>query len=576
MRTLITFYFVLYVGFVAAQNLNFPAQHDNIWISGYEENPLDNSIRHTVIDFHTFPPQVTEQAGDIDILITNVMMSDEEGELLFYSDGEVIQNSFGENLVNGDGIAPDVSVTQKLHEQTMLSVPYPDENNKFFMLHSERTWVLDDEGNTLDDYFAGTFKLYYTTILSDEEVLEKNVTILNDTIDFGKLTTCKHANGRDWWFLVPEYWSNKFYRYLLTPNGLDTLPIQTIGDRELPGLGAAVFTSDGSKYISTGSRGSNPDTANITIFDFDRCTGLLSNQQQLTLDDTNFGHPIAVSPSSQYLYFYHNSKFRQYDLWAEDIFATEHTTEGAFPAPFLFQLAPDGKIYMTSYTGQDNFHIINDPDFPEEMSGLEYNGFTIPNKNYASLPYFPNYRLGPIDGSTCDTLGIDNLPVANFRHETFTDTVYFRDLSAGEPTDWYWTFGDEENSSEKHNNHIYSSGGLYEVCLTVSNENGSDTWCDSVQILTTSAVEQQELSIESSIFPNPSDGLVLLQTEQNLPPDSHFKVYDQAGRLVFDKELQSGFDKQNIELYDLSNGMYFYEILLSDFVIGKGKLVIGR
>ena len=80
----------------------------------------------------------------------------------------------------------------------------------------------------------------------------------------------------------------------------------------------------------------------------------------------------------------------------------------------------------------------------------------------------------------------------------------------------------------------------------------------------------------SSIFPNPSDGLVLLQTGQNLPQDSHFKVYDQAGRLVFRKELQSGFDKQNIELYELPTGMYFYEILLSDFVIGNGKLVIGR
>ena len=89
-------------------------------------------------------------------------------------------------------------------------------------------------------------------------------------------------------------------------------------------------------------------------------------------------------------------------------------------------------------------------------------------------------------------------------------------------------------------------------------------------------VEQQQLTIESSIFPNPSDGLVLLQTEQNLPPDSHFKVYDQAGRLVFEKELQSGLDKQNIEMYDLQTGMYFYEVLLSDFVIGNGKLVISK
>ncbi len=82
--------------------------------------------------------------------------------------------------------------------------------------------------------------------------------------------------------------------------------------------------------------------------------------------------------------------------------------------------------------------------------------------------------------------------------------------------------------------------------------------------------------VKSSIFPNPSNGLVLLQTEQNLPPDSHFKIYDQSGRLVFEKELQSGFDKQNIEMYDLSNGMYFYEILLSGFVIGNGKLVINK
>ena len=260
----------------------------------------------------------------------------------------------------------------------------------------------------------------------------------------------------------------------------------------------------------------------------------------------------------------------------DDIFATEHTTPSEPLPPFLSQLGPDGKIYMISYFQTNTYHVIHDPDFSEEMSKIESNAFTIPNKNYANIPYFPNYRLGPIDGSLCDSLGIDNLPVANFRHETFTDTVHFRDLSAGEPTDWYWTFGDEESSNEKHNNHIYASGGLYEVCLTVSNQNGSDTWCDTVQILTTSAVEQQELSVESSIFPNPSDGLILLQTGQNLPRDSHFKVYDQAGRLVFEKALQSGFDKQNIEMYDLSNGIYFYEIFLSDFVIGNGKLVIVR
>ncbi|MBK8966601.1 MAG: hypothetical protein IPM36_07930 [Lewinellaceae bacterium] len=58
------------------------------------------------------------------------------------------------------------------------------------------------------------------------------------------------------------------------------------------------------------------------------------------------------------------------------------------------------------------------------------------------MPNFPNYRLGPLDGSPCDTLGLDNLPAAHFRWE-FWDTltplnVSFTDLSIYEPATWQW------------------------------------------------------------------------------------------------------------------------------------------
>ena len=133
MRTLITFCFVLCVGYLAAQNPNLPTQHDYTWISGYEKNTPDTMRKHTIIDFNTSPPQITEQLGNISFAITNLMMSDNEGELSFYSEGQVIQNKFGETLENGDDIAPDMSMTQKLREQTMLSVPYPENNNKYFV-----------------------------------------------------------------------------------------------------------------------------------------------------------------------------------------------------------------------------------------------------------------------------------------------------------------------------------------------------------------------------------------------------------------------------------------------------------
>lgn len=32
-----------------------------------------------------------------------------------------------------------------------------------------------------------------------------------------------------------------------------------------------------------------------------------------------------------------------------------------------------------------------------------------------TMPNYPNYRLGPLDGSPCDTLGLNNIPLAAFR-----------------------------------------------------------------------------------------------------------------------------------------------------------------
>jgi hypothetical protein len=37
-------------------------------------------------------------------------------------------------------------------------------------------------------------------------------------------------------------------------------------------------------------------------------------------------------------------------------------------------------------------------------SGFNYAGLNIINTNAGAIPYFPNYRLGPITGSVCDSL----------------------------------------------------------------------------------------------------------------------------------------------------------------------------
>ena len=60
---------------------------------------------------------------------------------------------------------------------------------------------------------------------------------------------------------------------------------------------------------------------------------------------------------------------------------------------------------------------------------------------HSNLPTFPNYRLGPIDGSESDSLDIDNIPVAEFRYDQDTMNyrcIDFTNLSWYEPEEFWW------------------------------------------------------------------------------------------------------------------------------------------
>ena len=80
--------------------------------------------------------------------------------------------------------------------------------------------------------------------------------------------------------------------------------------------------------------------------------------------------------------------------------------------------------------------------------------------------------------STCENVTGDDL-IANFTADTTSGysplTVNFNDTSQGEPTEWYWDFGDGSNSTEQNPVHTYLLTGKYNVTLTVTNDMGNDT-----------------------------------------------------------------------------------------------------
>src|SRR4030095_3575322 len=97
---------------------------------------------------------------------------------------------------------------------------------------------------------------------------KNNIHIIEDTITQGRLTACKHANGRDWWVITHKFYSDIYYKVLVQPDTTIVIsqaigPIETSNDI----LGMAKFSADGNKYCFL-----NNDLT-LDLLDFDRCTG---------------------------------------------------------------------------------------------------------------------------------------------------------------------------------------------------------------------------------------------------------------------------------------------------------------
>ncbi|MBK7390312.1 MAG: hypothetical protein IPI23_14930 [Bacteroidetes bacterium] len=218
---------------------------------------------------------------------------------------------------------------------------------------------------------------------------EKGVILITDTLFTGKMTACRHGNGRDWWVLTHKYDSDIFYRLLITPDTIMVDSLQ-IGSHVLWDFGGqAIFSPDGNKYALI--------TQNllVDIFDFDRCTGSLSNHVTTLIPDSvngNFG--ASISNNNRFLYVGSFYKIWQFDLFASDIpnsiiqVAQWDTVSSPFPTLFfLHQLAPDGKIYLSTWNGCDVLHVIESPDSLGLACVLQ-NEILLPRAN-VSVPISP-------------------------------------------------------------------------------------------------------------------------------------------------------------------------------------------
>jgi hypothetical protein len=173
-------------------------------------------------------------------------------------------------------------------------------------------------------------------------------------------------------------------------------------------FGPLKFSQDGSKLLSLAIY------TGVNIFDFDRCTGVITNPviipNHMLADSGWICEGLATSDNSRYLYVCMTKYVYQYDLWATDIAASVQTIavyDGyAAPAGSVFYTAqngPDGKIYISCGNTETDYHVIHKPEGRGDSCYFEQHSIHLPTPS-AGVPSYPNYRLGALPASACDTL----------------------------------------------------------------------------------------------------------------------------------------------------------------------------
>ncbi len=179
--------------------LAFPQGEANIWYFGDKAG----------LDFNSGSP-VALTNGQMTTDEGCAVLSNNLGQLLFYTDGITIYNKNHQVMLNGTGLLGHPSSTQ-----SATIVPKPGSTNLYYVF----TQTVN----------AGPNGLRYSVIDLNLDgglggvTSDKNVFVTAPSCE--KLAVVKHANNVDFWILVHGWNNNIISSYLLTSTGLSTTPI---------------------------------------------------------------------------------------------------------------------------------------------------------------------------------------------------------------------------------------------------------------------------------------------------------------------------------------------------------------
>ncbi len=393
-------------------------------------------------------------------------IADENGKLLFYTDGRRVFNRQHRIMPNGSDLAGSVSSTQSA---VIIKSSASDSIYYIFTVGAER----QETG------------LCYSVVNMKKEaglgdIIEKNKQILSGAYE--KIGAVNHCNNRDSWVVSRKFNSDEYYAFLVTKDGVKLTPVLSrsgvsIGGKEINSIGVLRFSSNGTRIAAVNSY----ENDIVELMDFDGLTGTLSNPRLLKANpgatpgaNITGAYGAEFSSDSKILYvsWYNTSASKgliaQFDINAgstAQIQASLVKIAEIDGLPGAIQMGPDQKIYVSCFY-ENYLSTINKPDLKGAACDFRYQSLKIgePNQRYcfAGLPSFVQSYFSPT------SLAFE------FRRngECFERNAKFSINRIAGADSVLWNFGDPgsgaANTSKIYNpSHSYPRSGVYQVSLVV-------------------------------------------------------------------------------------------------------------
>ncbi len=444
-------YILIFFGLLSA-HIVYAQKQTNIWYFG----------NRVGLDFNQTPPN-TLSDGTANSQEGSAAISDNNGRLLFYTNGRIVQNRKQLTMPNGASLLGDLSSTTNT---VIVPMPGTDSLYYLFTIGSAREELPVFAYNVIDMKADGGFG----------DIIVKNI-IVEDTV-LEKMAAIRHCNKRDVWIVIKKWNTDEYYAYLLTASGLSTTPVISSTGLVTTGqinnsIGALKFSSKGNKLAAC--HGFDNDA--VEIMDFNNTTGVISNplviHPNVIPHQSTFNgvYGAEFSPDGRLLYVSSTnsnaepSTLYQFDITSNNaaaILASKQVIANTTPwIGGALQLAPDNKIYMAMWN-DSALSVIENPNIYGSGCGFVFNKiYLAQSTNFPvqfGLPIFMQSYFDPASnpydfsraGGNCLDLNVS----FTINRLNGIDSVK-------------WDFGDMTQSQALQPTHNYALPGFYDVKLIV-------------------------------------------------------------------------------------------------------------